>query len=92
MSVTLQHRLRSMQAYNLDHEHYCKALGRCECTVVETRVFVRTPAAGMKVAEKTAPPVLTLLARESRGGLPNAILTAPSIASAIKRGDIRRVP
>jgi hypothetical protein len=35
------------------------------------------------------PPVLTLLARETRRGLPDAVLTAPSIVSAIKRGDIR---
>jgi hypothetical protein len=89
MPVTLQHRLRSMIPYNLDHEHYCWSLGRCECTAITTRVYVRTPASGMKVVEKQAPPVLTLLARETRRGLPDAVLTAPSIVSAIKRGDIR---
>ena len=89
MPVTLQHRLRSMRPYNLDHEHYCFALGRCECTTITTSVYVRTPAAGLQVVEKKAPPVLTLLARETRRGLPDAVLTAPSIVSAIKRGDIR---
>ena len=89
MFVTLQHRLRTMRPYELDHAHYCAALGRCECTEITTGVYVRSPAVGLKVETKKAPPVLTLLGRETRKGLPYAILTAPAIAEAIKRGDIR---
>ena len=91
MLVTLQHRLRSVVPYNLDHEHYCRALGHCECTAFSTSVYVRNPASGLQVVEKKAPPVLTLLSRETRRGLPVAVLTAPSIVSALERGDIRRV-
>jgi hypothetical protein len=78
-----------MVAYNLDHEGYCAALGHCECTTIETRVVVRKPAPGIKIEEKPAPPVLTLRAREVRCGLPDAILAAESIQSAIGRGHIR---
>jgi hypothetical protein len=89
MPVTLQHRLKQMRAYNLDHEHYCAALGHCECTTVETRVFVRKPVPGVHTATKSAPAVLTLLGSETKPGLPLAILQAPDIAAAVKRGDIR---
>lgn len=89
MSVTLQHRLKQMRAYNLDHAHYCRALGRCECTTIETRVVVRKPVPGVQTATKSAPAVLTLLGSETKPGLPQAILQAPDIAAAIKRGDIR---
>jgi hypothetical protein len=90
--VTLKHRVRALRAYNLDHEHYCVALGRCECQLIVTRVMAKdaaTGAVGPREQQRTAPPVLTLLAGEERPGVPVAVLAAPSIAAAIRRGDIR---
>jgi hypothetical protein len=89
MPVTLHHRVKTMRAYNLDHAHYCAALGHCECATIETRVMVRKPVPGLQMATKSAPAVLTLLGSETKPGLPLAILQAPDIAAAVRRGDIR---
>ena len=91
MSVTLQHRRKQMLPYQLDHAHYCAALGRCECTTIETQVYVRKPAPGLRSTQRLAPAVLTLDGNEKRTGLPDAILLAPDIAAAVKRGDIRAI-
>ena len=93
MAITLQHRSPTTIAYNLDHAGYCTALGRCECSRFEVRLPAKAPdgVVGLKTVEKTAPPVLTLLGREMRHGLPDAVLEAAEIKSAIAKKLIRVV-
>ena len=90
--LTLWNRTKSIQPYNLDHEHYCVALGRCVCVPMARKVFARDPVtgiAGLRDEELLVPRVLTLLAGEKRSGLPHATRQATEIAAAINLGHLR---
>jgi hypothetical protein len=93
MAVTLENRLRQMQVFNLAHDAYCR--GReCACsevTVVVTDENPRTGERAPKRVPKKVPAALTLLAREVRDGLPDAVLRAPEVRAAIDRGALRVV-
>jgi hypothetical protein len=93
MPVTLQNRRRQMQVFNLDHRSYCEPSG-CGCVelvVTLVREHPRTGAQLPRRIEKKAPGSLTLLALETRRGLPEAILKVPEVKAAIDAGTVRVV-
>lgn len=93
MPVTLENRLRQMQVFNLVHEAFC--LGReCSCSDVTVVVTDENPRTGERAPRRVprkVPTALTLLAREVRKGLPDAVLRVPDIRAAIERGILRVV-
>jgi len=93
MPVTLENRLRQMQLFNLDHEAYCRD-GACSCAEVTVVVAAENPRTGERaprVVSKRVPAVLTLLARERRSGLPDAVLRVPAVRAALASGRLRVV-
>jgi len=93
MAVTLENRLRQMQVFNLIHDAYCR--GRT-CACAETTVVVsdENPRTGERAARRVrrrVPSALTLLAREVRDALPDAVLRVPDVQAALARGTLRVV-
>lgn len=76
-TVTLIHRERVMVTYTLDHATYCAALGTCQCTDTELR-------AGDRFRARKEPSVLTLMPREKKTGVPEAVTKAVAVMQAIK--------
>jgi hypothetical protein len=93
MAVTIENRLRQMQVFNLIHDVYCR--GReCACSEVTVVVTDENPRTGERAPRRVAkkvPSALTLLAREERDGLPDAVLRVPEVRAAIDRGVLRVV-
>jgi len=90
MTLTLTNTSTRMQVFNLPHESYCAALGRCACRTAEA-----PRSAPLAVRELPGQPVrtrrpacasLTLPARQSATGLPDAVLAAPDVARAVRSG------
>lgn len=93
MPVTLENRLRQMQVFNLAHDAYCRD-GACACREVEAIVVDENPRTGDRAPKRVsrrAPIALTLLAREVRAGLPDAVLDVPDVRTAVTRGQLRVV-
>jgi hypothetical protein len=93
MPVTLENRLRQMQVFNLVHDAYCRD-GACACREVEAVVVEENPRTGDRAPRRVtrrAPAALTLLAREVRPSLPDAVLDVPDVRAAVARGQLRVV-
>jgi hypothetical protein len=93
MPVTLENRLRQMQVFNLVHEAYCRE-GACACSEVEVVVVEENPRTGERAPRRVsrrAAAALTLLAREVRPGLPDAVLDVLDVRAAVARGQLRVV-
>lgn len=91
--MTLESRLRQIQVFNLDHDAYCRQ-GDCACSEISTVVVEENPRTGERAPRrvaKKAPAALTLLARERRDGLPDAVLEVAAVQSAIACGQVRVV-
>ena len=86
MPVTLENRLRQMQVFNLVHDAYCREV---EAVVVEENP--RTGDRAPRRVTRRAPAALTLLAREVRPSLPDAVLDVPDVRAAVARGQLRVV-
>lgn len=84
MKVKLRHRLNAMRAYNLTHEHYCAALGRCVCRPIVQAVQVVTAGnlVGVRQTPLPSPEPLTLRPRET-ALVEAAVLACPEIAAAL---------
>lgn len=93
MPVTLHNRSWQMQVFNLVHDAYCRGRA-CSCSEITTIVVEENPRTGERAPRrvpKRVPAALTLLARETRSGLPNTVLQVPDIQAAIGRGILRVV-
>lgn len=93
MPVTLHNRSRQMQVFNLVHDAYCRGRA-CSCSEITTLVVEENPRTGERAPRrvpKRVPAALTMLARETRSGLPNAVLQVPDVQAAIGRGILRVV-
>ena len=75
MPVALTNRTRRLVAYALPHDICCTATGHCGCIAVHEGA---SPVAAS----------LTLCAGETRDGLSPAVVRVPSIARAIRRGQL----
>jgi hypothetical protein len=83
-TVSLTNRAKGTRSFNLTHAELCGE--HCVCEDVHQRVVgvaagSRRP--GLKRSILRCPPPLTLLAEETRRGLPAAIVNCPEIAAAI---------
>jgi hypothetical protein len=90
MAVVIENRLRRMQVFNLPHESYCH--GPCACSELALVVLAENPRTGERAPKQVLrriPGSLTLLSLERKSGLPNAVLDAPEVAAAIRRGAVR---
>ena len=74
MTVTLTNTSGRLQAFDLPHHTYCKALGQCACTHTGRTRICRS---------------ITLPAGTRRAGLPEAVLSVPGVAFALERGRLR---
>jgi len=91
MPVTLKNRTRQPLPLQLDHDGYCRALGRCECEPAPLFVpgyVSATQTAATRTIEKLAPKAITLFSQGELRGLPDAVLEAADVKSALKRGAI----
>jgi hypothetical protein len=76
-----------MQTFNLPHEVYCSARGRCSCrSVVVTLVDEnkRTGVRRPRPSRRRFPASITLLPRQRSAPLPREVLQCPEIANALK--------
>jgi len=92
--VTLQSRFGQMLVFNLVHQAWCGGRIRCACTEMTVLVTDENPRTGERALRrvvKKVPASLTLLARERRAGLPDAVLCVPDVRAAIERGLVRIV-
>ncbi|MDC0714247.1 hypothetical protein POL68_37645 [Stigmatella sp. ncwal1] len=76
MSVTLTNALGRLLTFLLHHESYCVARGECACSMQPGRGGRRLPSS------------LTLATGLSLERLPEAVLSVPGVAAAIRRGDV----
>ena len=91
MPVTLESRVRRMQAFHLPHEVFCRA-HRCACAEVTVVVVAENARTGERAPRRTArrvPGSITILALERKRGLPNAVLEVADVKAAIGRGYLR---
>jgi hypothetical protein len=90
MTVTLTNTSGRMQVFNLPHESYCAALGRCACRSPEAPrpapLTVRELPGQPVRARRPACASLTLAAGKGAAGLPDAVLAAPDVARAVRTG------
>ena len=90
MTVTLVNRTQRMQVFNLPHDRYCAALGRCECRVPATPkarpLGTTVQVGGTARAKRPVCPSLTLAAGATQSGLPDAVLAAPDVDRAVRAG------
>ena len=77
MAVTLTNTTKRMKTFNLPHETYCSALGKCVCHTPSRKDKRRIPAS------------LSLPVGQRIEGLPDVILQVPAIAQAVRRGEFR---
>lgn len=76
MSVTLTNALRRLVTFLLPHESYCVARGACACSLQPGRGGRRLPSS------------LTLATGVTLEDVPEAVLSVPAVAAAIRRGDV----
>ena len=77
MTVTLINTSGRIKCVTLPHEIYCKALGRCVCTMTPGRNARRIPTS------------LTLAAGARLELVDEAVLAVPEIANAVRAGEMR---
>lgn len=77
MTVTLINASGRLKVFVLPHETYCKARGRCACTVMPGRE-------GRRIASS-----LSLAASARLEELDEAVLTIPEVERAARSGDLR---
>lgn len=82
MPVTLHNKSKRIKTFNLDRRVVGVGLKQ---TRIEQHALTRTEKGnvGMVARPHVVPPVLTLLAGETRADLPDTVLNAPSIAAAL---------
>jgi hypothetical protein len=81
-----------MQVFHLPHPVFCRDTCACvEMTVVIIAHHPRTGERASKRVAKRVPGSITILARERKAGLPNAILDIPEVKAALGRGYLRVV-
>ncbi|NOJ79809.1 hypothetical protein [Myxococcus xanthus] len=76
MSVTLTNTLGRLVTFLLPHESYCLARGACACGVQLGRSGRRLPSS------------LTLATGVTLEDVPEAALSVPAVAAAIRRGEV----
>jgi hypothetical protein len=76
MTVCLKNTHGRLQVFVLTHEAYCKALGKCACSVVEGRSARRIPGS------------LTLATGTETSELPDAVLAVPEVQRAVRDGSL----
>ena len=90
MTVTLVNNTRRMQVFNLPHDLYCAALGRCECRMPATPkarpLGTAAQVGGAVRTRRRVCPSLTFAAGATQGGLPDAVLAAPEVDRAVRAG------
>ena len=94
--VVLIEMANKLQTFNLPHEHYCKALGACSCSMNEAKVTDHAPRTGKPVIKSVmmrVPKVLTVYPRTRTEPLPAAILQCPEVKSALNTNprELRRL-
>src|SRR5215831_6181805 len=92
MPVTIESRLQRIQVFNLAHASFCEEA--CACSDIVVTAVHEDPRTGQRARRavpRKAAASLTLLARERKEGLPDAILRVPEFAAAIARGHVRVV-
>lgn len=92
MPVGLHNRERRMQVFNLPHELYCTASGQCGCREQRVTTVEEDPMTGDRRPRSQVRRLaasLTLLAREKREGLPEAVLKIPEVKRAVDAGQLR---
>ncbi|WP_428264544.1 hypothetical protein [Haliangium sp.] len=92
MTITLENRERRMQVFNLPHDIYCEAVEYCACAATDVTTLLEDARTGERMARtatRRIPASITLLARESRRGLPEAVLRIPEIRRAVDRRALR---
>jgi hypothetical protein len=76
VSVSLSNTSGRCLVFVLAHDTYCRALGECVCDV--------QPGRGGKLLARS----LTLASGVTLDNLPEAVLTVPDIAAAIRRSEL----
>ena len=88
--VSLRNRTRRMLVLNLEHEVAC-ASGSCGCRPMRVVVTDQSPVTGVRaqrVIEKQVCASLTLLPREVRRGLADAVLGCREVKAALRGGRV----
>ena len=91
--ASLRNRTRRMLVMNLEHEVSC-ASGTCGCRPMRVVVTDQSPVTGVRaqrVIEKQVCASLTLLPREVRRGLTEAVLGCREVKAALRTGRIEVV-
>ena len=91
--ASLRNRTRRMLVMNLEHEVSC-ASGVCGCKPMRVVVTDQSPVTGVRaqrVIEKQVCASLTLLPREVRRGLPDAVLGCREVKAALRAGRVEVV-
>lgn len=85
--IVLIEKAGRIQTFNLPHEVYCKARGRCSCRSVVVTLVDENKRSGAKrprPERRRFSDSLTLLPRQRSEALPREILECPEIANALK--------
>ncbi len=91
--LTLKNTQKRIQVFNLP----CKATPcggtDCLCTLVEQRWPAETVDGrhGIKIVEKRIPGSLTLLAGETKSGIPDWVANCPAVKGALDRRDLKLI-
>jgi len=92
MAIALRNTQRRMQVFNLRHDLYCEASGRCGCTERTVTTVEENPMTGERrprPQRRKVPGALTLLALETQHGLHEAVLKLPEVKRAVGAGSLR---
>jgi len=92
MAIALRNTQRRMQVFNLRHDLYCEAAGRCGCTEQTVTTVEENPLTGERrprSLKRKVPGALTLLALETQQGLHEAVLKVPEVKRAVDAGSLR---
>ena len=92
MAIALRNTQRRMQVFNLRHDLYCEAAGRCGCAEQTVTTVEENPLTGERrprSVKRKVPGALTLLALETQEGLPESVLELPEVKRAVSAGALR---
>ena len=92
MAIALRNTQRRMQIFNLRHDLYCEAAGRCGCTEQTVTTVEENPLTGERrprSLKRKVAGALTLLALETHQGLHEAVLKLPEVKRAVDAGSLR---
>lgn len=92
MAIALRNTERRMQVFNLRHDLYCEAAGRCGCAEQTVTTVDENPMTGERrprSVKRKVPGALTLLALETQQGLHEAVLKVPEVKRAVDAGSLR---